>query len=957
MACCALALVFSFTAAQAEEKVTARFMGAGEAREAQDDAGRNGALRTNLAHPLVTTASPTPAVMVFNAAQVGVVAASAQTLTASFALSGYTGSFTPTASLHYGLGYSLGKVNCTAVTGGETCTVPVTFIPKLPGARKDALLLMNGSTTLATVLLGGVGQAPMALMQPGVTTNAIANESYYIYQSTVDENGTVYFISDLTNEIYSYTKAGVLSELPLIGLASPHGIDIDGAGTLYIADNTNSHNLTTYSAAGLQGTLAINPPGTYTPCVDSNDGAYLFLYGVGVDDEGDVFVLDRECGTVFERKADGSVTANAINPTMIQPSDISVDAAGDVFIGGYAINQLAMGGTQTQVNTIGASYGVAVDAAGTLYPAPYGSYGGVGQLLPADYTTSVSSFDKGQEPLGDSVAADGTIWIGNYGNLDKVDRSQGAIAFGSQSVNVESSFQLAGIYNGGNEPLTVSSIVESGAGFTMVSSPISPCSNGIVLEAGAMCQMSVSMTAPHAGTFTGAIKFTSNSLNTKATVQTVSLSGYSDGVYIAATPSPLALGSQVAGGAGVTKTVTLSNQGYVDFAYIETPTSSDPAFQPTIGTCTVAMNVGTACQLGVKFTPSQAKAYSATITVPISSSGPQVPALTFTVTGAGLTTAALTPKAISFGEIAVNEASATKTITLKNTGLGAMAIANGGIAVTGTGAASFKVITTCGSTLAAGASCPVTVSFRPTALGTLTAELKVSDTAAESPQTVVLSGVGAAQSTLSTAGLTFAETKVGSASAGQIVELKNTGREPLKIAEGGITITGADANSFVKSTNCTGTVNAGANCSITVKFKPAVTGTLVATLEVKSDATSSPQSVGLRGVGASSATLSAEALAFPKTVMGVSSAAKTVVLKNSGKVPVKIATGGIKIVGTGATSFSEATTCGSTLAKGASCNIFVVFKPKTRGSLAASLEVVDDAIGSRQKVTLSGTGQ
>src|SRR5208282_3859696 len=102
-------------------------------------------------------------------------------LTATFAISGYSGSFTPTIVAHYGKDYSVGAVSCTTTGTGENCSVNVTFLPTLPGGRKDALFVMNGTTLLTSVLMGGIGQAPLSLVQPGVVTNPILNTSYYIY--------------------------------------------------------------------------------------------------------------------------------------------------------------------------------------------------------------------------------------------------------------------------------------------------------------------------------------------------------------------------------------------------------------------------------------------------------------------------------------------------------------------------------------------------------------------------------------------------------------------------------------------------------------------------------------------------------------------------------------------------------------------------------------------------------
>src|SRR5205807_8887889 len=49
---------------------------------------------------------------------------------------------------------------------------------------------------------------------------------------------------------------------------------------------------------------------------------------------------------------------------------------------------------------------------------------------------------------------------------------------------------------------------------------------------------------------------------------------------------------------------------------------------------------------------------------------------------------------------------------------------------------------TCGSSLAAGASCSISVTFRPTASVVLTAALTITDNAAGRPQSATLTGYG-----------------------------------------------------------------------------------------------------------------------------------------------------------------------------------------------------------------------
>jgi Abnormal spindle-like microcephaly-assoc'd, ASPM-SPD-2-Hydin len=585
-------------------------------------------------------AVPAQAALSFHAAAVGIASSSAQKLTASFTVSGYSGSFTPTGALHYGHDYVIDTLKCTVSGSSETCKVTISFIPTLPGARKDALLLKDGATTLATVLLGGIGQSPQALIQPGIVTSPVdTGSSYYIYQSVVDENGTVYYVADESNAVYSYTKAGVLTELPITGLSSPHAIAIDGAGTLYIAQNEFATDIVTYTADGVQGTITVVPPAPpYVPC-----SSFEYLYSVAVDQGGNLFVLEIECGEIFELKLDGAYVTTAINPTMIQPSEIALAANDNLFIGGYDINKLTAGGVQTQINTVGALEGVAVDAAGTVYATRY-TGGGVAELPSSGYSTSIANLDPTASPLGESVGSDGTVYVGNYYNLDKVDRSQGAIAFGEQDAGVKSTVEDVSFYNGGNESLTLSTFTRSGAAaFALGTATTKPCKKALVIAPGGYCQVAATMTAPHAGTFSGTITFTSNSLNATGTEQKVALSGYVYGVWATASPTSLAFGSQTDGTTSTAKTVTLTNHGDLYSATFGTPVSPS-GFNVGLGTCTTEIAVGSSCKLSVTFSPTDPVAYGGTVTVPVSSNGGgTTPSVTFTVSGTGVAAAALAP--------------------------------------------------------------------------------------------------------------------------------------------------------------------------------------------------------------------------------------------------------------------------------------------------------------------------
>jgi subtilase family serine protease len=194
--------------------------------------------------------------------------------------------------------------------------------------------------------------------------------------------------------------------------------------------------------------------------------------------------------------------------------------------------------------------------------------------------------------------------------------------------------------------------------------------------------------------------------------------------------------------------------------------------------------------------------------------------------------------------------STTGLVTVKNGGTVALSFST--VSFGGTDGTSFAASTTCPlrATLAAGASCTATISFKAAATGALTATLNIVDGAGT--QTVAVSGTGTAATapavTLSPTSLTFASTKVGTTTAAQVVTIKNSGTAALTLTSE--TIAGTNATSFVKSaTTCGTSLAAGATCTISVEFKPASTGALTGSLTVADNASGTPQKIALNGTG------------------------------------------------------------------------------------------------------------
>ena len=143
--------------------------------------------------------------------------------------------------------------------------------------------------------------------------------------------------------------------------------------------------------------------------------------------------------------------------------------------------------------------------------------------------------------------------------------------------------------------------------------------------------------------------------------------------------------------------------------------------------------------------------------------------------------------------------SGAQGFTLTNTGNATLTISS--MAVTGTNAGDFAQTNTCGSSVAAGATCTISVTFTPTASGSRTASVTLADNATGSPQSVSLTGTGAAPAATSFhPGLTFASQAVGSTSSAQTITLSNTGNAALTHTS--IALTGTNPGDFAQTNTC-----------------------------------------------------------------------------------------------------------------------------------------------------------
>jgi hypothetical protein len=84
----------------------------------------------------------------------------------------------------------------------------------------------------------------------------------------------------------------------------------------------------------------------------------------------------------------------------------------------------------------------------------------------------------------------------------------------------------------------------------------------------------------------------------------------------------------------------------------------------------------------------------------------------------------------------VGTKSTAKTVTLSNSGAGALSVSS--ISIT----AGYIQSNNCTSPLLHGSSCRIAVQFAPTVVGAITGTLRINDNASNTPQVVSLSGRG-----------------------------------------------------------------------------------------------------------------------------------------------------------------------------------------------------------------------
>ncbi len=407
----------------------------------------------------------------------------------------------------------------------------------------------------------------------------------------VDASGNLYIVDAPNNRIRKVTPTGTITTIGGTGTAGytgdggtatsaeierlGGGIAVDANGNLYF---TQFECIRMISSAGIISTYA----GSESLSGFAGDGGSkttaLFdgPQGLAVDGSGNLYIADAGNNRVREITANGIVSTvagsanpgfsgdggNATGAQLLDPNGVAVDANGNFYIADSGNNRVrkVTGGTITtiagdgtpQSNGDGESstsaevnqpVGVAVDAAGNLYVAEYGS-GLIRKVNSAGliYTVAGSSRGFGGDG-GSAIAAQLTnpsaVAVDSFGNLYISDpptsrvrqvnvSTAPALAFASTQTGSTStdSPQHIIVSNVGSQSLDIATVAISKDFAQTSSNSGTNCLAPINLAEGNDCILAISFEPVESGTpLQGAVTLTDNSQAKSDSTQSISLTG------------------------------------------------------------------------------------------------------------------------------------------------------------------------------------------------------------------------------------------------------------------------------------------------------------------------------------------------------------------------------------------------------------------------------------------------
>jgi hypothetical protein len=509
-----------------------------------------------------------------------------------------------------------------------------------------------------------------------------------------------------------------------------------------------------------------------------------------------------------------------------------------------------------------------------------------------------------------------------------------SVSFGNVPVGSNGS-QTVSLLNTGNGPVNVSQATMAGNGFGMTGLAVP-----MTLGPGQSTAFTVSFAPAGAGSASGNISVVSNAANS---VSTVALSGMGVQPQISAAPGSVSFGT-VTVGQSSSQAVTLTNAGGAPLNITQLA-GPGTGFSLTGLALPLTLAPGKSTAFTVSFTPTSGASSSSSLM--LVSNAPTSPT-TIPLSGTGSAQVLqLTPSttALSFGNQTLN-ASAMQSVTLTNTGNSAVSISQVNVAGTGFSLNGSAPLVT----LSAGQAASFSVTFTPTVAGNATGSASVISTAANSPTSISLAGVGVQpQISVVPGAVSFSTVTVGQTNS-QTITLSNPGTATLTVTQSAGPGTGFGLTGLALPL----TLAPGKSTAFTVSFTPTSGTNSSSSLTLVSNAPNSPTTIPLSGTGLAPVlqlTPSTTSLSFGSQTLNAS-ATQSVTLTNTGNAAVSISQ--VNVTGTGFTLSGSAPLV--TLSPGQAASFSVTFTPTAAGSDAGSASVVSTAANSPLSISLSGSG-
>jgi len=540
-----------------------------------------------------------------------------------------------------------------------------------------------------------------------------------------------------------------------------------------------------------------------------------------------------------------------------------------------------------------------------------------------------------------SVSASGT------GVAPSISVLPASLTFASQTTGTTSAGQTVTITNAGTASLTVNGLTNSNATDFVVTSPAIPFSVG----AGLSQTFTVAFAPATAGAKSATITIGSN-----AGSASVGASGTAvTPAALSVSPGSLVFGNTKVGTISPAQAVTITNTGGTAMAFTSiSKGGKNPLQFAQTNNCPASLAAGASCTVNVTFNPTWDSAVPMSALINVNVVAPAV-SQAVAISGTTLTTSyTLAPSSLAFVS-PLNVQSVAQTMTVTNDSATALAINS--ITIGGMNPLQFAQTNNCPASLAAGASCTVNVTFKPTWLNAapMSATINVNAAAPAGSKSAVVTGTIGAPTYTVTPDLSFTSL-LNVQTAAQAVTVYNS--TPTALAINSITIGGTNPLQFAQTNNCPASLAAGASCTVNVTFKPTwlnAAAPMSATINVSAGSPAVSKSAALTGtISGTAYTIAPASLSF-SSPLNVESAGQTVTVTNATGTAVAI--NSISIVGTNSLQFLQTNDCPASLAAGDSCTVSVTFNPTWRNAVPmnAKLSVNVAAPAYYPAVALSGT--